>query len=121
MDGIEDAVGFIEKLHSDYANSTAAMEILVLTGREPDWDLSRDEERIVEALKKRPYSVKELAVNLTHGLWALIKTSRLENSAVIQRYGLTPTDLLTAQGKVALWPDSLSKRILKLFQHYMGQ
>ena len=120
VDGIDEALAFVEQLHSDYTVSTAAMEILVLTGREPDWELSYDETRIMEALRERPYSIKELAVRLTHGLWTILNTARLENSAVIQRHGLTPTDLLTVSGDVELWPKHLSERFLNLFNIIWG-
>ena len=121
FDGHDDAVKFIEDLHADYCNSTAAMEILALTGREPDWKLSFDEEHIIEVLRQRPHSIKELAIKLKHGLWTLLNTTRLENAAVVQRYGLTPTDLLAASGRVALWPPDLSKRVGKLYQIIWGE
>ncbi|HAK44918.1 MAG TPA: hydantoinase/oxoprolinase [Spirochaeta sp.] len=120
MQGSGEAVAFIEQLHADYTNSTAAMEILALTGREPDWQLSYDEEGIMKLLKTRPHSVRELAVNLTHGLWTILSTSRLENAAVIQRYGLTPTDILAAKGNVSLWPVELSEKVAGLYEIIWG-
>ncbi|MDC7227518.1 MAG: DUF1638 domain-containing protein [Spirochaetales bacterium] len=119
--GGEDAVKFIGELHSDYTTSTAAMEILALTGREPSWDLSREESRIIEVLRERPHSVKELAVKLTHGLWTILYIARLENAAVIQRYGLTPTDLLASNDEISIWPSHISRRVVKLYEIIWGE
>ncbi len=119
-EGCEQAVSFIEDNHSDYCGSTAAMEILALTGRPPDWELSYDEDSIINILKQRPHSVKELAIKLKHGLWKILATARLENTAVIQRFGLTPTDLLTASGDISMWPPELSRRIVNLYRTIWG-
>ena len=119
--GVEEAVAFIEDLHADYCVSTEAMEILALTGREPVFDLTYEEEQVLKLLKERPYSVKELALKLKHGLWKILNTGRLENTALIQRYGLTPTDVLTAEGKISLWSPDLSSRVYKLYEIIWGE
>lgn len=116
----EEAVQYIEELHSDYFSSTEAMEILAVTGRKPGFNLSYDEQQILNVLNERPHSVKELAVKLKHGLWRILNPGRLEAAAVIQRYGLTPTDLLAAEGLVNLWPGSVSGRVSSLYRLIWG-
>jgi N-methylhydantoinase A/oxoprolinase/acetone carboxylase beta subunit len=120
MGGHEAAFEFLEELHSDYYNSTEAMEILALTGRQPNWKLSYDEEQVLRLLEERPYSVKELAVKLKHGLWNILNTRALESSAVVQRYGLTPTDILAARAEVNIWPGKLSEKLFKLYAAVWG-
>jgi len=119
-EGWEDAVIFIEQLHTDYFYSTAAMEILVLTGRKGDRPLSKGEAKVIELLRMRPYSVKELAARLTGGLWNILELQKLENAAIIQRFSLTPTDLFAASGLFRLWPSELSVRMLRLYAVIWG-
>ncbi len=113
--GHSEAVDYLSKIHQDFYTSTAAMEIFSLTGKAAAWQLSPEEEKIVNVLSGRPHSAIELSNKIKHGLWNMLKTARLEQSAVIQRYGLTPTDLLTAKAEVSLWPSKISEKILDLY------
>ena len=120
IEGHEAAIDFLEKLHPDFYSSTASMEVLSLSGKALPGRLSTEEQRIAELLSERPYPVKELAARLTSGLWNILGTGRLESSAAVQRYGLTPSDLMTASGDFALWPAEISSRIAGLYSRIQG-
>ncbi|MCD6396868.1 MAG: DUF1638 domain-containing protein [Spirochaetaceae bacterium] len=109
------AIDYITDIHSDFYTSTAAMEIFALTGRQAEWKLTGEEEKIIDVLSDRPHSVMELSIKIKHGLWNFLSTAGLEQSAVIQRYGLTPTDLLTAEGEIVLWPSDISIKVFRLY------
>lgn len=114
-DGNMKAIDYITDIHTDFSISTAAMEIFALTGRLPEWKLTGEEEKIIDVLSERPHSAMELSMKIKHGLWNFLSTAHLEQSAVIQRYGFTPTDLLAVEGKIDLWPSDISKKVLRLY------
>ena len=120
ISGHKDALEYISSLQYDYFVNTVPMEILALTGRKPEFEITKEETAIIDILSERPFSVMELSHRLNHGLWKILNTARLETSAVIMRYGLTPTDLLTASGDVNLWPAEISKQVLELYSEIWG-
>ncbi len=85
-------------------DSTRPLQWLYRTGKMPDFPLTRQEQEIMSLLEKGPDMIMNLSAGLTHGVWKLLKTERLEKSYCIQRAGLTPTDLYHLQGTMNLWP-----------------
>jgi N-methylhydantoinase A/oxoprolinase/acetone carboxylase beta subunit len=116
LKGWEETIAFMARLHDNFFSSTAAMEVLAVTGREPDFTLSRDEQRLYNVLKERPHTIKELALTQGHGLWHILDTVNMEKKAIVQRYGLTPTDILTARGEIDLWDRDLAERVLGFYE-----
>ncbi len=80
-----------------------AFQWLCLTGKEPDFELTRQESRIMELLSRGPFSVRKLGFELAEGVWKNLRTERLENSCCLLRSGLTPTDLFHLEGTLSLW------------------
>ncbi len=88
----------------DFADgSSVSLQWLYSTGKEADFDLTKQETEILEQLKEGPLPVCELSRRISQGVWKLLKTDRLEKSYCIQRAGLTPTDLFHLQGKMDLY------------------
>jgi len=85
-------------------DSSIPLQWLYKTSKNPDFQLTRQEREILELLEHGPELIKTLSSSLTHGVWTLLKTDRLEKSYCIQRAGLTPTDLYHIQGSMNLWP-----------------
>ncbi|MBN2625958.1 MAG: DUF1638 domain-containing protein, partial [Spirochaetales bacterium] len=114
--GWEKALEYMDSLPDPFFRSTRAMEILTLTGKTSSYTLSEDEKRICGLLEERPYCVRETALALGHGLWYLVDTDRLEKDNLVRRYGLTPTDLLCAAGRLDLWDRELARRASRLYE-----
>ena len=95
-------------------NPSQLLHWLYLTGKEPEFTLNSQETQLMELLKDGPMLIRDIAAGLSHGVWKLLKTERLEKSYCIQRAGLTPTDLYHLQGKMDLWDAPDLKRYFEL-------
>jgi len=115
-----DTIDWLERHLDDFAESTSGMEMLAWSGRRSDQPLSDDEARILDALAGRPLSAHELARRLGSTGWPLLLLKRLEARYLVQRCGLTPTDLLHATGRIRLWDGGAARRFAELFSRLMG-
>jgi N-methylhydantoinase A/oxoprolinase/acetone carboxylase beta subunit len=86
-----------------YTVSSQDMQILALTSMPGTLDLTPQEASIVELLGIRPYAIDEL-IDRTGVLFARgLQLQRLEELHVIQRCGLTLTDMLHVTGRFDRW------------------
>ena len=107
--------------HLDFFDrSTEGMGLVALNGHAGAASLTAEESRIVEELSKRPCSVQELALRVKSVAWELLPLERLEDAHLIQRCGLTPTDLLHTMGQVDLWDADAAHRMGELYARLMG-
>ena len=100
---IETALKYIYKNLKHYTRSTMTMQILARTGEVKSLQLTPLEKEIISLLEQRPFSIDELVENtdvLTE--WTL-PLQRLEENFIIQRCGLTFTDLLHIDGRFKKW------------------
>jgi N-methylhydantoinase A/oxoprolinase/acetone carboxylase beta subunit len=88
---------------------------MALTGSADRLKLTPLEEKIVTFLKDRPFSIRELCerTDVLHE-WGL-HMERLEDNFVIQRCGLTLTDLLHATGRFDRWDRRAAENFSRLF------
>jgi N-methylhydantoinase A/oxoprolinase/acetone carboxylase beta subunit len=88
--------------------------MVALNHRRLDQPAGALEERILDLLDRRPYSLLELAdaVQVMHP--GLLPLARLEALFAVQRSGLTPTDLLHAAGRFVRWDAEASVRMLAI-------
>lgn len=103
-----DCVSVLEYLGrhiDDFALDTRNAQIFVITGRKPNFSLSGQEERVLAALSPGPQALGQLVEQTGCGHVALLQLKRLEQEFIVQRCGLTPTDLLHVNGKVELWDE----------------
>ena len=114
------ALDWLERHIDHFDTSTGAMDLVMLNGRRHDVPLSERESRVVDALAERPFSLHELAQRIDVLAWQLLPLKRLEESHVIQRCGLTPTDVLHASRLLRLWDIEASCRICDMFGHLAG-
>ncbi|MFW6108138.1 MAG: hydantoinase/oxoprolinase family protein, partial [bacterium] len=112
------ALDWIERHLAYFSDTSRGMELLVLTGR-PDGGSER-EQRVVDALADGPLSAHELAHRLGVGSWELLPVASLAARHVVQRCGLTPTDLLHAAGQLELWDEGPARRMAELVGHLIG-
>jgi N-methylhydantoinase A/oxoprolinase/acetone carboxylase beta subunit len=101
--GAQRAMEVVDSHLSRYAVSSRDLQILALTGRTDNMAFTPLEEKIVELLRIRPHSIEEL-VDKTDVLFAsALRLQHLEENYIIQRCGLTLTDLLHVTGKFTRW------------------
>jgi len=98
-----EAFAWLEKHLTRFYLSTRGMELLALTPYQHRALDSEAERRVVARLSERPYTVDELVKAEGARVEHFLPLERLEEDHIVQRCGLTPTDLLHASGTLALW------------------
>jgi len=104
----------------DSRGSTHSMQVLMRQGRGDGLPLTERESAIMGLLDERPFSLQELAERAGLAHWSFVPIGRLEERFLVQRCGLTPTDLLNASGETALWDAGTSKRMCEIFEAVTG-
>ncbi len=104
-----------------YSTSTKKMQILVHTGAKKELVLTPLEEQIIGLLKERPMSIDELAVHADVLSEHSLPLARLEENFMIQRCGLTPTDLLHIQGDFEKWDTDFARGYAALLAYLSGR
>jgi N-methylhydantoinase A/oxoprolinase/acetone carboxylase beta subunit len=113
--GWDRALAFLDACLDRNVVSTHNMQVLVLTGSADNLTLTPQEEKIVTLLKSRPVSINELIKRTGVLLESSLKLRRLEENFIIQRCGLTLTDLLHVTGLFERWNKSAAERICWIF------
>jgi len=120
QDGRADrALDWLERNVDRLDTSTRGTDLISLNGREHRMDLSQEELGILEALADGPLSVQELSCRVDCIAWQLLSLRRLEEHHLVQRAGLTPTDLLHVSGRLDLWDAAASRRMSDVFCRMM--
>jgi N-methylhydantoinase A/oxoprolinase/acetone carboxylase beta subunit len=117
-----EAIAWLERRIDAFASSTDGMAILALSpgAAAAGADDGRGG-RLLETLARRPYSLHELAPAVDAPSWRLLATGALEERGLVQRCSLTPTDLLHAAGRMALWDSGAARRLAALFAQLAGE
>ncbi len=100
---IQEALDFVERNLDSFITNAEPIQFLLNTGSGEHLDLTRDEEKILKALSDGPCSLLELADRTGAGYWLMLRTKRLEEHYIIQRCGMTPTDIFHIQKKLSMW------------------
>ncbi len=116
----DQALDWLEPHLDHFGGSTRGMDLLALNGRRRPAHLDGEETRIVDLLSERPFSVHELAHRTKNVGWQFLPIKRLEESYLIQRCGLTPTDLLHVTGQADFWDAAAAGRTCDLFSRLIG-
>ena len=113
--GADKAIEYLDLRKDRLRASTRGMQIMALTGSSDGANLTAVEEKIVALLKDRPFSIKELCerTEVLHE-WGL-HMERLEDNYMIQRCGLTFTDLLHVTGRFEQWDRRAAENYCRLF------
>jgi N-methylhydantoinase A/oxoprolinase/acetone carboxylase beta subunit len=118
--GVDKALDFLMRRLDDYRGSTNKMQILIQQGHHDGMSLTVREADILSLLKERPFSLQELAERTGLSHWSFVPVARLEEHYMVQRCGLTPTDLLNGRDEIALWDKGTSRRMCELFSEITG-
>ncbi len=114
-DSWREAVEWLD-LHVDRRDtSSGGMDMMVLNPQEKLSSMDETEARIVKELRLGPRSLDELARRIDASAWQFLPLERLEESHVIQRCGLTPTDVLHATGQLSLWNADAARRVCAIY------
>lgn len=112
--GTDAAIDYLNLHLNRYRASTRRMQILVKTGDVRSMRLTSLEEKIVGLLGQRPHSLDEL-LHLTGAVAeGSLHLERLDENFVIQRCGLTFTDLLHVDGRFSEWDADAARRYADL-------
>ena len=115
-----EALDWLSRQIDLFADSTADMEILALTGAKPPPNLGEAESRVLEVLRERPMSLAEM-VDRTGCIAAhFLPLHSLEERHLLHRCGLTPTDLLHVTGEMSLWDGAAARRGAELYARLAG-
>ena len=108
------ALDYVERKLDYYLATTRPIEFLMATGKAPSKLPDTTEKKLLEVLEKGPASIVELTERMDLGHWLMLQSARLEEEYVVQRCGLTPTDILHVRGEMDLWDSEAAARLLRI-------
>jgi N-methylhydantoinase A/oxoprolinase/acetone carboxylase beta subunit len=109
------ALDFLDNHLDRYALSSHNMQILAFNDSADKLEMTPEEQKIVNLLKSRPYSIDELIKRIGVLFEMSLKLERLEENFIIQRCGLTLTDLLHITGRFERWDKHAAERLCRMF------
>ena len=113
--GADRALKFLDMHLDRHAVSTRDMQILALTGSAGHLTLTPQEEKILALLKSRPFSIDELIKRTGVLFEKSLNLERLEDDFIIQRCGLTLTDLLHVTDRFERWSKESAQSYCRMF------
>ena len=109
------ALKFLDMHLDRHSGTTRDMQILALTGSTDNLTLTALEEKILALLESRPYSIDELIKRTGVLFEKSLRLDRLEDSFIIQRCGLTLTDILHITKKFDRWSTESAESYCRMF------
>jgi len=113
--GTDRTLKFLDMHLDRHVVSTRDMQILALTGSPDSLALTPQEEKILTLLKTRPFSIDELIKRTGVLFEKSLKLERMEDSFIIQRCGLTLTDLLHVSNRFDRWSKESAGSYCRMF------
>jgi N-methylhydantoinase A/oxoprolinase/acetone carboxylase beta subunit len=118
--GTAEALDSIEADPGQFRSDTSAMQLLAPANHTESLPLDPVEKAILGVLAIRPHSIEELARVLELPYGGIGLSSRLLRHNMITLSALTPTDLLHARGRVALWDADTARRVCHIHAGLMN-
>ncbi len=119
--GARKALSYLGQNLNRYTATTQKMQILVCTGAHKNLVLTPLEQQILALLKQRSLSIDELVDRTNVLSHVSLPLDRLEENFLIQRCGLTPTDLLHITGQFEKWDTEFAREYCRLYALISGQ
>ena len=113
--GTFEALQFLNLNLNHHTTTTRKMQILVVTGSEKKLELTSLEKKVVDLLKTRPHSIDELVQKTGVLADISLPLQRLEENFILQRCGLTLTDLLHITGQFVKWDTHMAEEYCQMF------
>ncbi|BBO68500.1 hypothetical protein DSCA_24300 [Desulfosarcina alkanivorans] len=114
-DGAVEAIEYLSTRLRHFETSTRNMQILALNETADRLEPTEMEKKVLDLLGKRPRSILELTRRTGVLLDRHLPLDRLEENFVVQRCGLTPTDLLHINGEFRRWDPATADRFFHMF------
>lgn len=118
--GTSAALDYLEANLPRFRTSLQGAQLLALTGHHPPLDLADPERQVIDLLQQRPYTVDELTRHMGLRCTPLLPLRRLEDHHILQRGGLTPTDLMHQSGQLARWDAGAATRLCAIQARIAG-
>ncbi|MCF8109540.1 MAG: DUF1638 domain-containing protein [Desulfohalobiaceae bacterium] len=109
--GVDKALRFMESLLETNPETVFPQIILVAMRGEFPFEPTPEEAKLYRILLERPHALDELAKPMDLFSARLLSTQRLEECGLIQRCGLTPTDILHVRGSFRKWAPEAARRM----------
>ncbi len=122
--GMDRALQYMEKHASTESQINFSQVILMSSERgDPEHPLfpfqpTKQELELVELLYKRPHCLEELARILGFNSHRFLNSRRLEEFGLVQRCGLTPTDILHLEGSFVQWHKEAAERMVSILAQF---
>jgi len=113
--GADRALKFLDMHLDRHTVTTKDMQILAVTGSADGLALTSQEDKTLTLLKSRPFSIDELIKRTGVLFEKSLKLERLEDNFVIQRCGLTLTDLLHVADRFDRWSKESAESYCRMF------
>ena len=113
--GAKETLKFLNQNLHHHSTSTRKMQILAMTGSVKQLELTPLEKQIISLLKTRPYSIDELVHKTNVFSDSSLPLQRLEENFILQRYGLTLTDILHITGEFVKWDIHIAREYCEMF------
>lgn len=118
--GTEEAFRWVEEHADAFGDESDGLQFLTLTRRHGELSLTAPERRVVDWLRARPASLEELGRRCGPMGGRFLPLQRLEDAHIVQRCGLTPTDVLHVLGTLALWNTAIAARLCAVYARMSG-
>ena len=117
---LDKALEYLWVRRQRFRSSCAATQLITVSHRDISVALTATEKRIVDLVAERPMSLDEIARALDMPYPGALPLERIESEFVIQRCGLTPTDLLHVTGRFDSWDTEAARRMVMLYAAVSG-
>ncbi len=112
--GMGKALNFIEsRLKKNYRSAFSQTVIVAMKGVFP-YKLSNEEKDLYGLLLERPHTPEELAEKMNLHSARQLSFKRMEESGLVQRCGLTPTDILHVNGSFKKWNSKVAIQMIHI-------
>ena len=113
-EGIDEALTFMELKRKRSPSTPVPHTILAAMEGEFPFEPTPEERRMYKILRQRPHALDELPDLLNLLSANALPIERLEGSGLVQRCGLTPTDILHINGRFEKWRPDAARRMVKI-------
>ncbi len=113
--GVDKALRSMESQLEMNQRSPFSQIVLVAMEGEFGFKPSGEEMKLYNLLLHRPHCLDELVAPLKSISARFLPTERLEESGLVQRCGLTPTDILHVNGSFTKWEPDAAHRMVAIF------
>jgi N-methylhydantoinase A/oxoprolinase/acetone carboxylase beta subunit len=112
--GADEAIDYLRTRLRSFETSTRNMQILAVNGTAEHLQLTEMEKKVLSLLETRPRSIDELTRKTGVLIDRHLPLQRLEENFVVQRCGLTPTDLLHLAGEFQRWDTAAARLFFRM-------